>query len=229
MTSPLRKVVRAAAVTLVFSTLSTPAWSQEFRQPGAAKEGGFVGVAYLPQFTFDGVTFDGETYYKEVGGEEMTFLPRVDSRRMVRYILGYRARQASLELSYERSKHFGTFVDFPLNATFQAFNVDGRLFIAPTKRIQPSVLVGGVYPMLTIKDGSFLIDRFADARFNGYGVNTEAGVTVYPIRSLGVSVGYSYRMLWFDRVKGVSDKLFELKPKFRETSGSLIVTATFVL
>jgi hypothetical protein len=228
MTSSLRKFVRVAVVMLVLSAASTPAWSQDF-EPGAAKEGGFVGVSFLPQFTFDGITFDGETFYKEIDGDEMMFLPRVDSQRMFRGILGYRARQASLELSYERSKHFGTFVDVPLNATFQAFNVDGRLFFLPTKRVQPSILVGGVYPMLTITDGSFLIDRFADARFNGYGVNTEAGVTVYPIRSLGINVGYAYRILWFDRVKGVSDKLFELKPKFRETSGSLVITANFVL
>lgn len=217
----------------VLCVIATPAWSQddyEFRPaPGFAKQGGFVGVSFLPQFTFDGVTFDGETYYQEIGGEEMMFLPRVDTQRMVRGILGYRARQASLEVSYERSKHFGTFVDVPLKTTFQAINVDGRLFFLPNSRVQPSVLVGGVYPMLTIEDGSFLIDRFANARFNGYGVNTEAGVTVYPLHKLGISVGYAYRVLWFDRVKGVSDKLFELKPKFRETSGSVVITANFVL
>lgn len=207
---------------------ATPAWSQG-PPPGAAKEGGFIGVTYVPQFTFDGLTFDGETGYKEIDGEEIMLLPRVDEQKMLRYILGYRARRASLEVSYERTQHHGRFLEFPMEATFQAVNVDGRLFFAPTSRVQPHLLLGGVYPLLNIKDGSFLVDDVSDARFKGYGFNAEAGVTVYPHPQLGVSFGYSYRSIWFDRATGVSDKLFELRPRFRETSGSFLMTASFVL
>lgn len=224
-----RTLVRIAA-TLLLSAFAATASAQEFTQSGAAKEGGYFGVSFLPQFTFDGITFDGETAYKEVDGEELVFLPRVDTRKMVRGILGYRARRAALEVSYERTKHVGSFADVvPMNATFQAVNIDGRLFFAPQSRVQPHLLVGGVYPMLNIKDGSLLGEQFGDARFNGYGINTEAGVTVYAIRELGISVGYSYRSLWFDRVRTVTEKTFKLKPKFREASSSIIITANFVL
>jgi hypothetical protein len=67
-----------------------------------------------------------------------------------------------------------------------------------------------------------------DARFRGYGLNTEAGVTVFPTPQFGIGVGYTYRVVWFDRVTGVSDTLFELRPRFRETSGSVAINGTFV-
>jgi hypothetical protein len=65
-------------------------------------------------------------------------------------------------------------------------------------------------------------------RLRGYGVNTEAGVTIFPVPEFGIGVGYSYRVLWFDRGTGVSDTLFELRPRFRETSGTVAITGTFV-
>ena len=215
-----------AAVSTILLVLAMPASAQ---LTGAVKEGGFVGVTFVPRFTFDGVTFDGESAYKEIDGEELMFLPRVDQRKMFRGILGYRYRQAALEVSYERTSHTGTFVGFPMDATFQAINVDGRFFIAPRSRVQPYALIGGSLPWLNIKDGSFLDPDVGDARFKGYGVNTEAGVVIYPHPQVGISVGYSYRALWFDRVKGVSDTLFELRPRFKETSGSVVFTGTFVL
>jgi hypothetical protein len=44
-------------------------------------------------------------------------------------------------------------------------------------------------------------------------------------RQLGISVGYNYRALWFYRATGVTDKLFELRPRFRETSGPLVIAS----
>ena len=114
---------------------------------GFAKVGGFAGVTFVPQFTFDGITFDGRT---------------------------------------------------------------------------------GYYPWLTIKDGSYLNDRFGDAHFTGYGLNAEAGVTVYPHRQLGIGVGYAYRSVWFERVTGVSETLFDLRPRFRETSGSIAISGSLI-
>ena len=36
-------------------------------------------------------------------------------------------------------------------------------------------------------------------------MNTEVGVTVYPLRRVGLSTGYRYRMMWFDTASGVTD------------------------
>ena len=58
--------------------------------------------------------------------------------------------------------------------------------------VQPYVLAGGAVPWLTVTDGSFLDDRVGDARFRGWGVDAEAGVTVYPHPRVGVGVGYAY-------------------------------------
>jgi hypothetical protein len=219
----MTRVLRFAAVPLFLLLGASPAWSQV--EQGFAKEGGFAGVSFVPDFTFDGVTFDGESIYKEVDGEEFMILPRVDTRNLVRFVLGYRARQAAVEVSYDRTAHNGTFLDLAGKATFQALNIDGRYFFATRSRIQPHILFGGSMPWFTIKDGSFREPEVADASFKGYGVNTEAGATVYLHRQLGISVGYNYRVLWFDRATGVNDKLFELRPRFRETSGALVITS----
>jgi hypothetical protein len=222
---------RALAILMFLFTLAAPATAQ-VQRPGFAKEGGFVGVTIMPAFTFDGETFDGQTAYQEIDGEELFFLPKMDKKPLIRAILGYRARQASLEISYDRTQHDGTFMDVPLDSTYQAINVDGRFFFLTSSRVQPHVLAGGSFPWLRIKDGSFNGNfdepETGDVRLRGYGVNTEAGVTIFPVPEFGIGVGYSYRVFWFDRGTGVSDTLFELRPRFRETSGTVAITGTFV-
>jgi hypothetical protein len=223
------RLPKVIPVLLFLMSVATPAWCQfetGFTK-GFAREGGYAGVSTMPDFTFDGVTFDGESGYKKVGGEEIVVLPRLDSQRLFRGILGYRGRQAAFEISYDRTQHDGTFMGEPMKATFQAVNVDGRFFFLSGTRVQPHVLVGGSFPWLNIKEGSFLEGEVGDARFKGYGVNTEAGVTVYPHPRVGVAVGYNYRVIWFDRATGVADELGELRPRFRETSGSVVITGMF--
>lgn len=219
-------MLRSFAVLVLFVlALAAPAWSQE--DPGFAKQGGFAGLSFLPNFTFDGVTFNGDTYYKQIDGNEFAILPRLDNRNLYRVVLGYRFRQASIEASYERTRHDGTFQGLTGKATFQAVNLNGRLFLATRSRVQPHLLLGAALPFFTVSDGSFLDARVGDARWRGFGVNSEAGLTFYPHRQFALSVGYTYRVLWFDRMTGVSDTLFELRPRFRETAGTVVVN-TFV-
>ena len=212
---------------LVLLGMAVPAWSQT-EGKGFVKEGGFAGITFVPQFTFDGVTFDGQTGYKQIDGEELMFLPKVDPQNVLRPVLGYRGSKGSLEISYDRTVHSGSFADIPMKATFNSVNVDGRYYFVTRGRFQPHVLVGASYPWLNIEDGSFLEDTFGDAHFKGYGLNAEAGVTVYVHRQLGIGVGYAYRRVWFERVTGVSETLFELRPRFRETSGSLALSGSFI-
>jgi hypothetical protein len=228
MTSYLRRTrVPVIACALFLGLLAKPAWCQE-TTGGFAKVGGMVGVTFVPGFTFDGLTFDGETYYKEIGGDEMSFLPRLDKKDLIRTMIGFHGRQASLELSYDRTQHTGNFVEFPLETKFQAINVDGRFFLLTRTRVQPHMVVGGSFPWMSIKNGSFLHDKFGDARWRGYGLNLEPGVTVFPHHRIGVGVGYLYRAIWFDRTTGVSNRLFYLKPKFRETSSSLVLSGMVI-
>ena len=220
------RIVKRLVLVLVLLVPAARAWSQE--QPGFAKEGTFVGVAWQPGFTLDGLTFDGETFYRKINGEEILILPRLDKKSMLRGIVGVRSKRGSFEISYDQTKHSGTFAGEPgIEATFHSVNFDERIYFVTRHRIQPYGLLGGSIPWLTITDGSFLDPNLGDASFRGYGVNAEAGVTVFATAHVGIGAGYRYRSMWFDHASGVSKTSYQLRPRFRETSGSVILTGLF--
>ena len=225
----LPRSFRVAALALLMLTPALPAASQEPR--GFAKVGGYAGLSFVPNFTLDGETFDGMTAYQEVGGDEIGILPKLDKQHKFKGILGYRGKMAALELSYERTNHNGTFFEGTGEATFQSVDLNGRFFALTNGRFQPYFLIGGGIPWLTVKDGSFLEDEpeagLGDGSWKGYSLNTEIGVTVYPHPQVGIVVGYGYRAIWFDRATGITDTLFDLRPRFRESTKGLVVTGLF--
>ena len=193
-------------------------------EPGFARERMYLGFSLLPDYTLDGVTFDGNTGYLEEGGTETFILPRLDERTMPRIVAGFRARPFALEISYERTKHDGVFLDeFVGEAAFNVVNVDFKFFANTRSRIQPHFVAGLAFPWLKIYDGSFEGDLVGDGRFTGQGINLEGGVTLFATRSVGVSAGYAYRVLWFNRATGVTETTYRLEPRFRETSSGLII------
>jgi hypothetical protein len=219
---------RATAVlALVILWVPVAAWSQEHE--GFAKVGGYAGGSFVPAFTLDGETFDGFTVYREIDGDEIALLPKLDTQKMFRGILGHRYERVALEFSYERTTHNGVFGEVGTGeANFQRFNIDTRIFFLTRGRVQPYILAGGGFSRLTIKDGSFLLDDpeagAGDGRFKGYAVNTEVGVTVYPHPRVGLVLGYGFRPMWFDRATGVTDTPYELRPRFRESSRGVVFT-----
>lgn len=216
-----------ALALLIVCAVPVAAWSQE--QQGFAKVGGYAGGSFVPAFTLDGETFDGFTYYQEVDGDEIALLPKLDTQKMFRGVLGYRYDKAALEFSYERTSHNGLFGEVGTgDATFQQLNIDTRFFFLTRGRVQPYILAGGGFPWLTINDSSFLLDEpdagTGDSRFKGYALNTELGVTVYPHPQVGIVLGYEYRPIWFDRGTGITEKKYDLRPRFRESSRGVVFT-----
>ena len=220
---------KVAALAVLMLAPAAPAASQE--QRGFAKVGGYAGVSFVPNFTLDGETFDGMTAYQEVGGDEIGILPKLDEQQLFRGILGYRGRMAAIEFSYEQTNHDGTFFDLNGEAVFHSIDLNGRFFFLTKGRFQPYFLVGGGIPWLTVKDGSFLEDEpeagLGDGSWKGYSLNTEVGITVYPHPQVGIVVGYGYRNIWFDRATGITDTLFDLRPRFHESNKGLVVTGLF--
>jgi opacity protein-like surface antigen len=217
----------AVLALIIVCVVPLAAWSQD--QEGFAKVGGYAGGSFLPTFTLDGETFNGLTYYKEIDGDEIALLPKLDTQKMFRGVLGHRYEKAALELSYERTSHNGAFGEVGTGkATFQQVNVNARFFFLTRARVQPYLLLGGGFPWLTIKDGSFLADQpdagVGDGRFKGYALNSEVGVTVYPHPQVGIVLGYDYRPMWFDRATGISDTPYKLRPRFRESSKGVVFT-----
>src|SRR5262245_41770546 len=218
---------RARIVTIAFWLLMFAAAARAQEIPGFAKNGLYVGGTAVPDFTLDGITFDGQTYYQEIGGEEILILPRLDPKSTLRAVVGFRTTRGAFEVGYERTRHAGTFLDFKDEAEFHALNFDERIYVLTSGRVQPYGLLGLSLPWLTIKDGSFLEGGVADGSFRGFGINTEAGATVFPHPRVGISAGYRYRVMWFDSAKGISHTTYELRPRFRETTGGLSLSATF--
>src|ERR1051326_4184663 len=58
--------------------------------PGFASNGPFVGASNVPNFTFDGHTFDGSTYYRQIGGDEILILPELAPTAPFRALGGLR-------------------------------------------------------------------------------------------------------------------------------------------
>ena len=52
-------------------------------------------------------------------------------------------------------------------------------------------------------------------------------MTVFAHPRIGISTGYRYRIMWFDSASGVSDTAYKLRPRFRETSGSISISGLF--
>jgi hypothetical protein len=195
------------------------------RPPGYAREGTYVGIAPQVDATLDGVSFDGLTVYRRVGGTELAILPKLDRRTMMRAIVGFRSRPLAIEFSFERARHGGRFENVPVESVLTAFNVDGRFFFLTDRRVQPHAVIGISVPMLRVEDGSVDDPLVGDARWRGTGLNTEFGVTVFASDRFGVSVGYVYRPMWFTTVRGVRDEPLELLPEFRETSTNPTIMA----
>jgi hypothetical protein len=219
------RFVKGVSLILFVLALAAPAWSQE--RSTFAKEGGYAGISGLLDFTLDGLTFDGASVYQRENGEEILILPRLEGKSMLRMIVGLRSARGAFEISYDQTTHVGSFLGAPGEATFHSINGDERIFLLTRGRIQPYVLLGGSLPWLTIKDGSFLDPDVGNATFRGWGVNTEGGVTVFVHPRFGISTGYRYRAMWFDHASGVSETSYKLRPRFHETSGSIVMTGLF--
>jgi len=223
MTSSTAAHFRTAVVACCLLAIGSGARAQEVQ--GFAKNGLFVGATGVPNFTFDGVTFNGSSIYQQIGGNEILLLPKLEAKSTIRGIVGYRLTRGSFEVSYERLNQGATFLGATGEATFQAVNFDERIYILTRKRIQPYGLAGYSLPGLTVRDGSVLNNQVGDGKFHGHGLNLEGGVTVFPLPRLGVSTGYRYRMMWFTSATGVTNTNYELHPRFRETAGSLSISA----
>ena len=99
MTPKPARFVTVLALPLVLLVFATPARSQE-EHPTFAKVGAYVGVSGLLDFTLDGLSFDGTSYYKQVDGEEILILPHLEQTNMIRTVVGFRAARGAFEMSY---------------------------------------------------------------------------------------------------------------------------------
>ena len=227
-----RLIRRVAVMCLLTLLATTPARAQD--DPGYAREGVYVGFGGSPTLTFNSEQFLGNYGYISETDGEIAILPTVNKRAVPRVVVGFRSRPLALEFSYDRSRFEGDYLGLPLQSVYNAINVDGKFFFRTLTRVQPHIVLGMAFPWLNIEDGAFppgsdpLINLpGGDAGFRGPGLNTEIGVTAFATSRLGVSVGYAFRAIWFNRVRGIRDEVEELRPPFRELRGTPVVAGFF--
>jgi hypothetical protein len=92
--------------------------------------------------------------------------------------------------------------------------------------LSPALTVLRTKPVGSIECGALEESR-SRSLFEPISHRTEAGVTVYPHPRFGISTGYRYRMMWFDSASGVSHSSANLRPRFHETTGSMVITGLF--
>lgn len=226
--------VRTFAVLFILMGLVIPAAAQDRPSPGFAKEGAYIGFGVLPNFTIDAEEFTGGVIYVSEDDGEQTVIPTLDKRPVFRTIVGFRARPAALEFSYDRAEFKDDFLGLTGNSAYNSINVDVRVFFMTRSRIQPYILAGGAFQWVHVDDGSYApgADPFfdapiGDAGFKGYGLNTEAGVAVFATRRAWVTLGGSYRVLWFRHGSDSDEEREDLKPPFEFMRASASVTGFF--
>jgi hypothetical protein len=107
-----------------------------------------TGGSFVPGFTLDGETFDGFTYYREIDGEEIALLPKLDKQMMFKGMLDTDMEKAAWSSATNAPATTETFggVGKPVEATFQQLNVDVRSFFLSHRAGSTYVLAGVGFP-----------------------------------------------------------------------------------
>ena len=194
----------AALVVLVMLAVVAPARAQSkaTAATGVAKEGTFLAVHGLLDTAVRGSQLDGTHFFSD--GDQLLLLPYVHQGNGLGVAIGFRGQRGAFEAGYERSRHRGSFLGVPGDATFNAINLDGKVSFAARHRVQPYGVLGLALTWLTVDDGAVSRSSTGNASFSGPAINTGAGVSVFLNHRVAVEIGYAYRVLWFTRASGVN-------------------------
>jgi hypothetical protein len=165
-----------------------------------AASGLYIG-AMLSLATVGG-DFDGQTFVG--GGGSAEVMPELETGLGWGLALGGRFEVMSFEINYQKTEHDGEFGGVPVDASFEAVNLDFKVHLFSESRVQPHILFGFGFPWLTVEDGSVASGGAVDdATFRGICANIGAGVTFYPSEQVGVFAQGGYRWASFDSVDGI--------------------------
>ena len=222
------QTLKVAGLCLLALLAARPADAQD--DPGYAYEGVYLGFGGSPRLTFKADQFAGDYGYVAEDDSEIFVIPSVNKRPVPRVVFGLRSRPLALEFSYDRARFTGDYLGVPLVSVYNAINVDAKFFFRTLTRVQPHVVIGMGLPWVTIENGSYppgsdpLVDPpHADASLRGPGLNTEVGLTAFATPRVGISIGYAFRTIKFNRARGIGEEQKELRPPFWEVRGTPVV------
>jgi hypothetical protein len=196
----------AASILMMWLTPTSPAQAQT----GFAKTGAYIGFLASPGATFEGTSFDGDHFLYDT--EQIVLIPRVSSGDGLGLVFGGRSDTSGGEVTYVQAEHRASFAGLRGVAKSRIVTIDGKRFFISKKRVQPYITGGTVIPWLTVEKGAASMTEETDATFVGVGFHGGGGVTGYLHRRIAISAGYTYRFVFFPRVKGTTGSFVDIDP-----------------
>jgi hypothetical protein len=145
--------------------------------------------------------FTGDLYLSD--GYQLLTVPEVGGGWGAGGLVGYRHRRVSIDASYARSAHSGTWNDtIELESRLEVFGLSVRIFRVRLLFLEPFALLGCSGVTLTVFDGSTDGSTTCDETFWGLGLNAGGGISL----SLGNRVSVIAQAIYrWDRFNTVDD------------------------
>lgn len=182
-------------LTFIF-VLLIPSTSQ-----GKSKGRFFLGVGGT-QVQIGG-SFDGTGSVADGGSSKV--LPDLDTANGIKLIAGYQSDKGAFELSYNRSKHDGTWLGLDMPSEFKSYNLDFKIFVFKEiiNRIQPLLALGVASITLTVEGGSTDGFSTADAKFKGFALRYGGGIEISLHEHIAIGLLGIYRRGSYNSGSGI--------------------------
>ena len=205
-----KSIVGIVVANLVLFVVTASSFGAEKQETEYVKQGPYVGVSLIQNYMsgdFDGTGF---VFVPGAGNDPNLAIdvPHLDDGLGFGVVLGWRQRNRSWELGYQRTIHDTTsaFVEFgDSQAAFNVIDLNLKLDVFARNKLRPYVLIGAGIPWITIEDGQIDIDNaiYHDGTYAGVCLNGGAGLAYYIKPQWAVTGGVLYRYNWFTSVEEI--------------------------
>ncbi len=189
-----------------------PWWDAELSDAEQAREAGgfrveqgwYVGGLYAASSHSED-DLDGQKF---LSGVDTIVLPEIDVGDGPGGVFGYRFEQAAFEFSYYETKHDSEWTGTDFDTKFQAFGIDFKHYYLIDQRLQPFLMLGILFPKLTIENGSSQGALIDDGELeDDLAIRFGGGLSLFLTSRIQVGGHVVYRFLQqYDEAEGVAPK-----------------------
>jgi hypothetical protein len=187
-----RTFIHATAILAIVLPLGAQAQS--------IKAGTYLGL----QYGHDNIGGEFDDTIVLASSTEVIDVPRVKAGGGAGLVLGYRtAGGGGFEFGWHRSSHRTSSVALGASdATFEAFDIDGKLGFAGDGALRVWALFGVGIVTMTVERSRLVGSSRLDARYRGASLNFGLGGAYYVTPQLGLTLDVFWRQTRFNTVQG---------------------------